>query len=135
MEDACSFAVRGGTRVAADRLGMPGSSAILALVILNLTLQVFDGVATYVGWQHFGEANPLLRAAFETWGAGPTLIVTKLIAVSLLFMLGRARQRLLVAAGLVFTFAAYAALSFVPWSIRLLGWVQHAQIGAPFGWS
>ena len=112
--------LRRGTTVAARLLvRIPGP--ILALVILNLALQFFDGCATYVGWERFGEANPLLRAAFETWGAGPTLVITKLAAAGLLVMIGHAPQRLLVAAGLVFTLTAYAALSLVPWSMRLLG--------------
>jgi len=90
------------------------------LIGLNLALQLFDGVATYAGWQQFGEANPLLRAGFEMWGAGPTLLAAKLLAILLLLLLARVPRRALVGVGLVFTLGAYAALSFIPWSLRLL---------------
>jgi hypothetical protein len=95
------------------------SLILVVLIALNLVLQVFDGVATYVGWQHFGEANPLLRAGFSFWGAGPTLVVAKAAAASLILMLARAGHPLLVSVGLSFTLVAYTALSLIPWSLRL----------------
>jgi len=98
-----------------------GGAPIVLLVVLNLLLQVFDGFATYMGWERFGEANPILRAAFDSWGAGPTLVATKLAAGAVLVLLCRAPQRMLVAVGLVFTLTAYTALSLIPWSMRLLG--------------
>jgi hypothetical protein len=93
--------------------------AIVLLIILNLALQVFDGVATYVGWQRFGEANPLLRAGFDAWGAGVTLVMAKIVAVALILVLARAGRPALVGVGLSFTLVAYAALSLVPWAFRL----------------
>jgi hypothetical protein len=97
---------------------MPTPTAVL--VVLNLFMQVFDGVATYVGWEQFGEGNPLLRAGFETWGALPTLVVAKCVAIILILMVARMQRRTLVAGGLSLTFAAYLAMSFVPWSLNLL---------------
>jgi hypothetical protein len=97
---------------------MPISTAVL--VALNLFMQVFDGIATYVGWQQFGEGNPLLRAGFETWGALPTLIVAKCLAMLLIVMVARMQRRMLVAGGLSLTFAAYLTMSFLPWSLNLL---------------
>jgi hypothetical protein len=94
---------------------------ISVLVVLNLALQLFDGIATYLCWEQFGEANPLLQAGFAAWGAGPTLVVAKLAAASLLLFLARATHRKLVGIGLVFTLVLYTALSLVPWSIRLWG--------------
>ena len=94
---------------------------IIILVTLNLAVQLFDGIATYIGWERFGEANPLLQAAFLSWGAGPTLLVTKLASVVLVLLLARAPRRNLVGVGLVFTLCAYTALSIVPWSIHLFG--------------
>jgi hypothetical protein len=93
--------------------------AIVVLVSLNLVLQMFDGIATYVGWHRFGEANPLLRAGFEMWGAGPTLIVAKVAAVGLILMVARAGRPTLVGVGLSFTLVAYASLSLIPWAHRL----------------
>jgi hypothetical protein len=95
------------------------SVALIVLIALNLALQVFDGVATYVGWQYFGEANPILRMGFSVWGAAPTLLVAKGAAASLILMLARAGHPVLVTVGLSFTLAAYTALSLIPWSLRL----------------
>ena len=98
---------------------MQPQAAIVLLIILNLALQIFDGIATYVGWQRFGEANPLLRAGFEVWGAGVTLVVAKIAAVALILMLARAGRPALVGVGLSFTLVAYSALSLLPWALRL----------------
>jgi hypothetical protein len=92
---------------------------IAALIALNLALQLFDGIATYVGWERFGEANPLLQAAFGVWGAGPTLVVAKTVAVGLIIMLARTGRPRMVGVGLSFTFVAYASLSLIPWTLRL----------------
>lgn len=98
---------------------MQPQPAIVLLIILNLALQLFDGIATYVGWQRFGEANPLLRAGFDAWGAGTTLVIAKILAVALILVLARAGRPALVGVGLSFTLVAYAALSLVPWAFRL----------------
>ena len=90
------------------------------LVILNLALQLFDGVATYVGWAQHGEMNPILAAGFGHFGVGPTLIVAKLIAIMFVFVLAATPRRSLATIGLAITFTAYTALSFVPWAQRLL---------------
>jgi len=92
---------------------------LLFLIGANLAAQLFDGIATYVGWDRFGEANPLLHTAFALWGAGPTLVIAKLMAVLLILMLARAGRPLLVGAGLSFTLAAYVSLSVIPWATRL----------------
>jgi len=93
---------------------------LAVLVALNLALQLFDGVATYVGWAEHGELNPILAAGFERFGAGPTLLVAKLIAIMFVFVLAATPRRALATIGLGITFTAYTALSFVPWSQRLL---------------
>lgn len=84
-----------------------------------MALQIFDGVATYIGWGRFGEANPLLHTAFAIWGPGPTLVIAKGTAVALILMLARAGRPAVVGAGLSFTMAAYVSLSLVPWTLRL----------------
>jgi hypothetical protein len=94
------------------------SPPIATLVMLNVVLQLFDGIATYVGWERFGEANPLLRAAFATWGAGPTLVVSKIGAALLVLWLARAARPRLVVFGLGFTSTTYVAFSLVPWLVR-----------------
>ena len=91
------------------------------LVAVNVLLQLFDGAATYVGWQQHGEMNPILSAGFERWGAGPTLIVAKLIAIGFVMVLAATPRRALATFGLALTFTAYTAFSFVPWAQRLFG--------------
>ncbi len=92
---------------------------VVVLIVANLGVQLFDGVATYVGWERYGEANPLLQAAFGMWGAGPTLVVAKSFAVALILFLARAGRPRLVGVGLSFTLAAYVSLSLIPWATRL----------------
>jgi hypothetical protein len=99
---------------------MPAPTIVLFLVVSNIALQLFDGVATYVGWERCGEGNPLLRAGFDVWGAGPTLLGAKLGAAIVLLLLLRTVHRRLVTVGLSITFAAYVAFSVVPWSSCIL---------------
>ena len=99
---------------------MHGRFTLAVLVALNLALQLFDGVATYVGWAEHGELNPILAAGFARFGAGPTLVVAKLIAIMFVLVIATTPRRTLATIGLGITFTAYTALSFVPWSQRLL---------------
>ena len=98
---------------------MQGSIQLAVLVVLNLALQLFDGVATYVGWQQHGEMNPILSAGFDRFGAGPTLFVAKAMAIMFVFVLASTPRRSLATAGLALTLTAYAAFSLVPWAQRL----------------
>jgi hypothetical protein len=98
-----------------------GRRTLAFLVFLNLFLQVFDGAATYVGWQEHGEMNPILAAGFRHFGAGPTLVIAKLIAVGFVLVLAATPRRALATTGLAITFTAYTAFSFVPWAQRLFG--------------
>lgn len=96
------------------------SLPIASLVALNLALQFFDGIATYVGWERHGEMNPILSAGFAHVGAGPTLLVAKSIAIMLVLMLAMLPRRGLAFIGLAITCTAYTAFSFVPWAQRLI---------------
>jgi hypothetical protein len=98
---------------------MQGSWQLAFLVAINTGLQLFDGVATYIGWQQHGEMNPILSAGFARFGAGPTLVVTKVFAILLVLVLASTPRRSLATAGLLLTFTAYTAFSFVPWAQRL----------------
>lgn len=100
---------------------MQGRATIVVLAILNVALQLFDGAATYIGWQQHGEMNPILAAGFERFGAGPTLLAAKLGAMLLVLVLATTPKRSLATIGLGITLTAYTALSFVPWSQRLFG--------------
>ncbi|MEW6298898.1 MAG: DUF5658 family protein [Thermodesulfobacteriota bacterium] len=92
------------------------SHSVHQLLFLNVCLQLFDGLATYqgvqLGWQ---EGNPLLHSLMARWGVGWTLIVFKLKACALLFLLHRIQGGELSVMALAFAAACYFFLSFVPW--------------------
>lgn len=93
------------------------------LFLLNIALQLFDGVATYQGLRlHWCEGNPLLAATMPTLGVGSTLLLFKAKACGFLVLLRRAGARALPYAqeSLIAVATAYAFLSFVPWMSRLL---------------
>jgi hypothetical protein len=93
---------------------------MLALVCLNLGLQVFDGVATYVGI-HAGmaEGNPLLAWALAQLGPASALFLFKLQACACLLLLWRVRQNRLAAPALVLSAAVYVVCSLAPWAAAL----------------
>lgn len=93
---------------------------ILVLVVLNLALQLFDGVATYVGLQvGFREANPLLDWAFGQIGTGTALLLFKLHACACLLLLWHLRGSRLAVPALGMTAIIYAVCSFAPWTAAL----------------
>jgi len=64
-------------------------------LIVNLTLQVFDGVLTYKVMRYgVPEANPLVRSAIETWGVVGGLVFSKAFACALLLLIFALRYRL-----------------------------------------
>jgi hypothetical protein len=92
----------------------------LALVVVNLALQLFDGVATYVGLHiGFGEGNPLLEWAFAHMGPGSALVVFKLQACACLLLLWRLRENRFAAPALVVCAAIYVVCSLAPWTAAL----------------
>ena len=98
----------------------PERGMILALVFLNLALQLFDGVATYVGIRSgFHEANPLLARAFEHMGPAPALLLFKLHACACLLLLWRFRGSRLAVPALGVSAVVYAVCSFAPWTAVL----------------
>jgi len=90
------------------------------LFLLNLTLQMFDGVATYQGLRFFGEGNPILRELMPYMGVGVTLLVLKAKACGILVVLRRLGDRPMVYESFVVLAAVYSALSFIPWMSRIL---------------
>lgn len=89
---------------------------VYRLLILNLALQLFDGVATYQGLRlGFHEANPLLAAAFGLLGVGPALLLFKVKACGLLLLLHRATPARVGVAVLRGLAAIYCVLSLGPW--------------------
>ena len=86
------------------------------LLVLNVALQLFDGVATYQGLR-FGvrEANPILVAAFNFLGVGPALLLFKAKACGLLVLLHRATPAPVGIVVLRALAAVYCLFSLGPW--------------------
>jgi Domain of unknown function (DUF5658) len=86
------------------------------LLILNLTLQVFDGLFSY---QVFSlgaeEANPIVAAAISNLGVIYGLLYKKSLACILLLLIFALRHRhaLLVKRGMVLTASAYTCVTLV----------------------
>ena len=93
------------------------------LFLLNLCLQLFDGIATYYGvaGDPAFEGNPLLASTMTHIGIGTALLLFKAKACGLLLLLRRLAGRPLVAEALASVAAAYGIFSFIPWTIKLLG--------------
>jgi uncharacterized membrane protein len=90
------------------------------LLLLNLGLQAFDGLATYVGLHAgFGEANPILAGAIATIGPAAALIAAKLVACGFLAVVWVNRESHLAGPGFAITALVYATCSFAPWSAAL----------------
>ena len=96
-------------------------AAIQILFVLNVGLQIGDGLLTYIGLrQGFAEGNPLIATTLEQWGTIGGLLFWKVTACGLLVGL-----RCLTAApsavyGLAVTAGSYLVLSVFPWLGLLL---------------
>jgi uncharacterized membrane protein len=100
---------------------------VLALVLLNVGLQVYDGVATYVGLHvGFAEGNPLLAWAFGHVGTGSALFLFKLQACACVLLLWRLRGHRLATPALALSAAVYVLCSFAPWTAALA--VAHLEL-------
>lgn len=93
------------------------------LFVLNVALQLFDGVATYHGIAVWGEGNPLLRSLMPALGEGTTLVLSKAKACGCLVLLRRLGERSvpLTQEALVVVASVHLAVSFLPWLSRFLG--------------
>ncbi len=96
------------------------SERVHQLFLLNLCLQMFDGVATYQGVLHWGEGNPLLLSWMALIGIGPALLIFKAKACGLLVVLRRFGGRRVVHHAFVALAAVYTTFSFIPWITRLV---------------
>lgn len=91
---------------------------VYQLFVLNVALQLFDGVASYQGVPHWGEANPLVREAMVALGIGPALLLFKAEACGLLLLVGRLRAPEIAWAVYAALAVAYGTMSFLPWAVR-----------------
>jgi hypothetical protein len=95
--------------------------ALALLLLFNLTLQIFDGVATYFGVRSgMPEGNPIVAATLVRLGMIPALCLVKMYACGCLLLIWHLRQRSRLAfPALVTTAAAYTVCSAAPWSAAL----------------
>ena len=99
---------------------VPGERGVAALVLVNVVLQLFDGVATYVGLgAGFGEGNPLLLWAFERLGPASALCLFKLEACACLLVVWQLRRSRLALPALATSAVVYAGCSLAPWAAAL----------------
>ena len=104
-------------------MAAPVAPAVWSHFMLNILLQIFDGVLTYhVLSDGVPEANPLVSSAIAQWGSLWGLLYWKIVACALLgfiFAL-RHRRRSLAIKALALTAAVYAYVSIAAVSIVLL---------------
>jgi Domain of unknown function (DUF5658) len=92
-------------------------------LLLNLLLQVFDGLLTYhVVSAGVPEANPLVRSAMSEWGVVWGLVYWKILACALLLFIFalRHRRRALTIKAFTVTAAVYGYVSVASLSVLLL---------------
>jgi Domain of unknown function (DUF5658) len=91
--------------------------------ILNLLLQIFDGLLSYhVLSEGVPEANPLVSIAISEWGVGWGLFYWKTLACVLLLLIFvfRNRRRSLTIKAFMITAAVYGYVSIASLSVLLL---------------
>jgi hypothetical protein len=95
------------------------TALIHQLFLLNISLQLFDGVATYQGVHLWGEGNPWIHETMGLLGVGPALLLWKAKACGCL-VLARRMQAHAAVGVLGVSAVVYGVLSFVPWMHRFL---------------
>ena len=95
------------------------ASRLHELFVLNVALQLFDGVATWCGVAHWPEGNPLVRAAMGVLGTQQALLLYKAQACACLLLLRRSAAPML-AVPVLRRYFEELGLSFVPWMTRFL---------------
>lgn len=88
------------------------------LLLLNVSLQAFDGVASYYGVPLWGEGNPVMRQSMLTLGLGPALLLYKAKACGYLVLVRRLRDPRATLVVYALAAIAYGTLSFLPWLVR-----------------
>lgn len=97
-------------------LSETASAPVQQLFLLNLLLQLFDGIATYNGLQMgIHEGNPLLRNSFAYWGVVPSLLLFKAAACCLVVFLYHSVAERLAAPALQLVAVVYVIGSLIPW--------------------
>jgi len=86
-----------------------------ALLVVNLALQVWDGLATYGGLSHgVQEGNLLVQSCMADYGVGVTLVGAKAAACLFLTYLSHTVSLAVSQWGLMLTAISYVLFSFIP---------------------
>lgn len=94
-----------------------GERTLAGLVLFNLALQVFDGLATYAGLRAgIAEGNPILAATMRHIGVTEALVLFKVEACAAVALIWIARRNRLALPALVACALAYLAGSVGPWT-------------------
>ena len=97
------------------------TQVIHQLFLLNICLQLFDGVATYYGIvSPEGEGNPIVAAAMTQLGIGSALLLFKAKACGCLLVVRRLASQRVAGGALAAVAGTYAVFSFLPWMSRIL---------------
>ena len=88
--------------------------------LLNVSLQLFDGIATWQGHWLWGEGNPVLQVLMTTLGVGVTLMLFKAKACAFLVVLRRCWRYREAYDALVVLALFYTTFSLVPWMVRFM---------------
>ncbi len=92
------------------------------LVVLNVGLQLLDGIVTYIGTDRgYAEGNPIVAAAMTSFGPMGGLLSMKGAAILLLLTIYRRGHLPLVQPSLMSLAVAYTFLAILPWTLMLAG--------------
>ena len=95
-------------------------SRLHQLFVLNVALQLFDGIATWQGTSLWGEGNPMMAVVMGSLGVGFGLLLFKVKACALLVLLRRCWRYREAYDALVVLAGCYVVFSFLPWMLRLV---------------
>ena len=90
------------------------------LFVLNVALQLFDGIATWQGHVFWGEGNPVLYTTMTSLGVSAALVLFKAKACAFLVILRRCWRHPEAYHALQVLAAFYTSFSLVPWLTRFL---------------
>jgi hypothetical protein len=96
-------------------------NTVKGLILLNIGLQVFDGLASYKGVQlGIPEGNPWVVFLTEQWGLEWALFVLKGGVCAILLAMSGLRHHPWISVGLAITAALYFVVSFLSWILFLV---------------
>jgi Domain of unknown function (DUF5658) len=94
---------------------------VFALVLINVLLQLADGIATYALLRAglAAEVNPLMGAVIEYYGVGPTVCIGKFFVIALIGLVWPLRGSPFAAPALLFVGTFYAVIALLPWATAM----------------